>query len=270
MGNYKKRLKLSFIINLLMVILFISSIINEIVDINNNNSTYINVWSFFRYFTIDGNLLSFIFNSIITFKQFQALRMQNEKEMKEKTISHFLYMISLISSCNEIIILIVVIIIFLPFADSIIIKSLLGSYKVANLHLTIPILLNFRFLFLDKRKRQLKIYEKFYGGIPMCIYGIIMFILCLAKVFTSYDKDNGDGKIPYPFFDLYHQSWYISFFIILLIFIFGFGIGFLFDFLNKKLEKLIFPYDSSSEDDEQDKKILLISLIDMKETFKDI
>ena len=196
--------------------------------------------------------------------------MQNEKEMKEKTISHFLYMISLISICNEIIILIVVIIIFLPFADSIIIKSLLGSYKVANLHLTIPILLNFRFLFLDKRKRQLKIYEKFYGGIPMFIYGIIMFILCLAKVFTSYDKDNGDGKIPYPFFDLYHQSWYISFFIILLIFIFGFGIGFLFDFLNKKLEKLIFPYDSSSEDDEHDEKILLINLIDMKETFKDI
>ena len=97
-----------------------------------------------------------------------------------------------------------------------------------------------------------------------------MFILCGAKVFTSYDKDNGDGKIPYPFFDLYHQSWYISFFIILLIFIFGFGIGFLFDFLNKKLEKLIFPYDSSSEDDEQDEKILLINLIDMKETFKDI
>ena len=74
-----------------------------------------------------------------------------------------------------------------------------------------------------------------------------MFILCGAKVFTSYDINEGDGNIPYPFFDLYHQSWYFCFLIALIIFIFGFGISFLFDFLNKKCENLIFPFDSSSE-----------------------
>ena len=115
MENYKKRLIFSFIINLLMIILFISSIILEIVDINNNpNSVYQNFWGLFRYFTINGNLLSCIFNFIIAFKQFQALRMQTESEVKEKIISHFLYIISLISAVDEIIIFIVVMIIFLP------------------------------------------------------------------------------------------------------------------------------------------------------------
>ena len=44
------------------------------------------------------------------------------------------------------------------------------------------------------------------------------------------------------------------FFIGIFIFIFGFGISFLFDLLNKKCEKLIFPYDSSLESLESDIK----------------
>ena len=269
MENYKKRLIFSFTINLLMIILFISSIIWEIVDINNNpNSVYQNFWGLFRYFTIDGNLLSCIFNFIIAFKQFQALRMQTESYVKEKTISHFLYIISLISAVDEIIIFIVVMIIFLPMSDTKMIDGLIGSYKASSEHITIPLLLTFRFLFLDKRKRQLKIYEKFFGGIPMSIYGIIMYILCIAKVFTSFEKkDGGDGKIPYPFFDVYHQSWYFCFFIAIFIFIFGFGVSFLFDFINKKCEKLIFPYDSSEVDINEEKN-LLNDPLKLKETFE--
>ena len=268
MENYKKRLIFSFTINLLMIILFISSIIWEIVDINNNpNSVYQNFWGLFRYFTIDGNLLSCIFNFIIAFKQFQALRMQTESEVKEKIISHFLYIISLISAVDEIIIFIVVMIIFLPMSNSEMIKGFIGTYRASSVHITIPLLLTFRFLFLDKRKRQLKIYEKFFGGIPMCIYGIIMYILCIGKVFTSFDKKQGDGKIPYPFFDVYHQSWYFCFFIAIFIFIFGFGISFLFDFINKKCEKLIFPYDSSEVDINEEKN-LLNDPLKLKETFQ--
>ena len=268
MENYKKRLIFSFIINILMLILFISTIIWEIVDINNNpNNIYKNFWGLFRYFTIDGNLLSCIFNFIIAFKQFQALRMQTESEVKEKIISHFLYIISLISAVDEIIIFIVVMIIFLPMSNSEMIEGFIGTYRASSVHITIPLLLTFRFLFLDKRKRQLKIYEKFFGGIPMCIYGIIMYILCIGKVFTSFDKKQGDGKIPYPFFDVYHQSWYFCFFIAIFIFIFGFGISFLFDFINKKCEKLIFPYDSSEVDINEEKN-LLNDPLKLKETIQ--
>ena len=255
MQNFRKRLILSLIINLLMIIFFISSIINEIIDIHNNpDSVYQTVWGLFRYFTIDGNLLSCIFNCIIAFKQYQVLRLQNEKEIKEKTISHFLYIISLISACNEIVIFTVVVLIFLPMADKEMIIGLIGTYKASAVHIVIPILLNFRFLFLDTRKKELKLYEKFIGGVPMCIYGTIMFILCGAKVFKSNDKKEGDGKIPYPFFDVYHQTWYFCFFIALFIFLFGFGISILFDFLNKKCEKLIFPYNTFEVDEIDEKK----------------
>ena len=265
MENYKKRLILSFIINLLMIIFFISAVICILVDnINNPNSIYQSFWGLFRYFTNDGNLLTFIFNLIIVIKQFQVLRMKTEKEIKEKTISHFLYIISLTSAVTEIIIFIVVMIIFLPIANNEIIKALIGTYKGSSVHITIPLLITFRFLFLDQRKRQLKIYEKFFGGIPMIIYGIIIYILCGAKIFTSFDKAEGDARIPYPFFDIYHQSWYFCFFIGIFIFIFGFGISFLFDLLNKKCEKLIFPYDSSIESLEsvikEDKNLLSDSL----------
>ena len=248
MENYKKRLILSFIINLLMIIFFISSIIYALVDINNNpDSIYQNFWGLFRYFTIDGNLLTCLFNFIIIIKQFQVLRKNTEQEVKEKTISHFLYITSLVSAVNEIVIFIVVMVVLLPTSDSNKIKELIGTYKGSNVHIIIPLLLIFRFLFLDQRKRQLKIYERFYGGIPMSIYGIIIYILCGAKVFTSFDKDKGDAKIPYSFFDIYHRAWYFCLLIGIFIFIFGFGASFLLDLLNKKCEKLIFPYDSSLE-----------------------
>ena len=253
MLNIQKRLIISFVINILMVIIFLTSIINEIVDINNNpDSVYQTVWGLFRYFTIDGNFLSFIFNIIITFKQYQALRLKNASDTKEKTISHFLYMISLISACDETIIFIVVMVIFLPMSNHEWIVGLIGTYKSSSVHITIPVLLVFRFLFLDKRKRELKIYEKITSGIPMLIYGTTMFILCGTKVFKSFSKDDGDGKIPYPFFDVYHQEWYFCFFIALFIFILGFGSGILFDFLNKKCHNCILAYDVEEEERDQD------------------
>ena len=122
--------------------------------------------------------------------------------------------------------------------------GLIGTYKASSVHITIPVLLTFRFLFLDTRKRELKLIEKFIGGLPMVVYGVIMYILCGTKVFTSFDRAEGDGRIPYPFFDIYHQTWYFCLLIAIFIFVFGFGISVLFDFLNKKCEKCIFPYEN--------------------------
>ena len=245
MENIKKRIIFSFVINILSIIFFISCIINEIVKINNNpDNIYGSVWGLFRYFTIDGNLLSFIFNIIIFIIQIKALRLSESGNIQDKIVSNFLYIISLISACNEIIIFIVVVLVFLPMANKSIIIGLVGTYGGAILHILIPLLIVFRFLFLDIRQRNLKIYERFAGGLPTIVYGVIMYILCVAKVFTSFDKSQGDGRIPYPFFDVYLQPWYFCFFIALFILVFGFGISVLFDFINKKSQKLIFPCES--------------------------
>jgi len=252
MENIKKRLIFSFVINILSIIFFISCFINDIVKINNDpNNIYGNFWGLFRYFTIDGNLLSCIFNIIILVKEIQALRLPKGGNIRNKIILHYLYIISLISACNEIIIFIVVVLVFLPMANKSFIKGLVGNYGGAVLHILIPLLIVFRFLFLDIRKRDLKIYERFAGGLPMIVYGVTMYILCVAKVFTSFDKKQGDGRIPYPFFDVYHQPWYFCFFIALFILVFGFGISVLFDFINKKSQKLIFPCESIEKIEER-------------------
>ena len=81
-----------------------------------------------------------------------------------------------------------------------IIKELICKYSASCVHLIIPLILTFRFLFLDIRKRNLQLHEKFYGGLPMLVYGLIMIILCGTKVLTSFDKKEGDARIPYPFF----------------------------------------------------------------------
>ena len=105
MNNTRKRLLISFILNIIMIILFISSIIIEIIDIHNNpKSVYQIVWGLFRYFTIDGNLLSCIFNIIMTIKEYQALKLSSEEAINNKILTHFLYIIGLISACNDIII----------------------------------------------------------------------------------------------------------------------------------------------------------------------
>ena len=264
MNNSRKRLLISFILNIIMIILFISSIIIEIIDIHNNpKSVYQNVWGLFRYFTIDGNLLSCIFNIIMTIKEYQALKLSSEEAINNKILTHFLYIIGLISACNDILIFAVVMFIFIPFSKSEMIFALIGTYKASSVHITIPLILTFRFLFLYRRNRELKLLEKFIGGIPMSIYGITIYILAGAKVFTSYDKKEGDGKIPYPFFDVYHQDWYFCFFIAISIIIFGFGTSFLFNFLNKKLKKCILPIDLEGDieirDEREDQNLFIES-----------
>ena len=255
------RLLLTFIFNVIMILLTISSIIVEIIDIQNNpDSVYHNVQGLFRFYTIDGNLLSLICNIIVSIYQIKALRISPYGDIKSIIANQFLYIICLMSACTELVIFIVVVLIFMPIGDDKSRKGLVGSYNASSFHVTVPILLTFRFIFLDVRKRDLKLIEKFIGGLPTLLYGIILFILCISKVFTSYDKIDGDGRVPYPFLDVYHQNWLFCLGCGLFIFIFGFGIGFLLDFLNKKCEKLILPYKFILEKEEEAKEEIKVEI----------
>ena len=258
----KRKLMLSYVLNLIMMILFIASIIVEVVNIHNNpNSLYKNVWGLFRYFTIDGNLMSFIFTTIIFVKQYQSFKKKEYESQTSSNKSQFLYTISLMSACTDFVIFVVVVFIFIPMSFNSVewIINLVGTFNSSSLHVTIPILLNIRFIFFDERERDFQLYEKFIGGMPMFLYGVTMFILCGAKVFLSFG-DNGkdgdkDGKIPYPFFDIYHESWAFCTFVSIFIFAFGFGIGFLLDFLNKKFENKFFNTNQNIETERDDSLI---------------
>lgn len=241
-----KRLAISFVLNILIIILFFTSLIAEIVDIYTNpTSVYKNIWGLFRFFTIDGNLFSFICSIILSIKQYKILKISETENVRELIFSPINYILSLMSACTDLIIFIVVILILIPLAGSEGI-GLINTYNASSFHITIPILLNLKFIFLDAKARDLFFYEKIFGGVPMFTYGIIMLILCLCKVFTGYGEE-GDGNIPYPFLDIYHQNAFLSLICALFIFCFGFGIGFLLDFINKKCENIIYPYNYLKE-----------------------
>lgn len=255
----KRKILLSYVLNLIMMILFIASMIVEVVNIHNNpNSLYKNVWGLFRYFTIDGNLMSFIFTTIIAVKQYQLMKKKEDENQTSSNKTQFLYTISLMSACTDFVIFVVVVFIFIPMSFNSVdwIINLVGTFNSSSLHVIIPILLNVRFIFFDERERDFKLYEKFIGGIPMLFYGVTMFILCGAKVFLSFGNNgqdgDKDGKIPYPFFDIYHESWAFCTFVSIFIFAFGFGIGFLLDFLNKKFENKFFILNQNGETERDD------------------
>ena len=241
-----KRLAISFIINILIIILFISSLIVEIIDIHvNPTSVYKNIWGLFRFFTIDGNLFSCICSIILSIKQYKALKLAPTENIKNLIFCQINYIIGLMQACTDIIIFIVVMLILIPMAGKEGL-NLINTYNASSFHITIPVLLNLRFIFLDVRERDLLIYEKLFGGIPMLTYGLIMLILCFFKVFTGYGEE-GDGNIPYPFLDIYHQNAFVCLFSAIFIFGLGFGFGFLLDFLNKISENLIYPYNYLKE-----------------------
>ena len=240
-----KRLVISLIINILIIILGISAYIELVVRKG--------FFRAFRFFTIDGNLFSVICSILLCINQFRAIKISSTGNPKNLLLSHFLYILGLMSACTESIIFIVVILILMPFAGKNCL-SLINTYHNSIFHVIIPLMLLFRFLFLDVRERDLSLFQKLFGGIPMLIYGLTMLFLCIFKVFTGYGKE-GDGKIPYPFLDVYHRNIIFCLFSLIFIVAFGFGIGFLYDFLNKKCENLIYPY-IFKEDKEQVKQIM--------------
>ena len=237
-----KRLAISFVLNILIIILFFTSLIAEIVDIYNNpTSVYKNIWGLFRFFTIDGNLFSCICSIILSIKQFKILKISETENVRELIYSPLNYILSLMSASTDLVIFVVVLFILIPLAGREGL-GLIDTYNASSFHITIPILLNLKFIFLDAKERDLFFYEKMFGGIPTITYGFIMFILCLCKVFTGYGEV-GDGNIPYPFLDIYHQNVFLCIISALFIFSFGFGLGFLLDFLNKKCENIVYPYN---------------------------
>ena len=254
MANIKGRLVMSNIANLITLPLFLSAIIVEIIDIiKNPNSVYQNIWGIFRYFSYDGSILSFIISIIMFINYYKALKLQIDDEtFRDKALSQYIYIISLISACNEIIIfLTAIILIFYPISSAVWHEEFKSSYKTIVIHEFIPFIIIVRFIVFDTRKRDLKLYEKFIGGLFISVYLSIILSLCGGKVFTSFDKTEGDGKIPYPFFDFYHEPWYVCLSISLFLIAFGIGFGVLLDFLNKKVERSFLLREQRRKEEEE-------------------
>ena len=251
----RRGIMLSSILSTMMIVLYIPGIIVELVDIiKDKNPVYRNVLGLFRFFSFHGNFLSFIFSIIIWIKTYKVYKIRNDdKNLKDKAVSNFIYIISLISACNGIIILIKsIFLICYPISNEDWVTNYMGGFRGAALHFMIPIILAFRFL-VELRKRDLKLYEKFIGGIPISVYVLIMSLLCKCKVLISFDEKDGDGLIPYPFFDFEHNNFYFCLITTIFLVVLGFVISVLLDFLNKKVKKIL---SSSLEEKKQEEEVI--------------
>ena len=180
----EKKILISFIINIITIILAFTSLTPEIIKSLNKNNMYQNFFGFFRFFTNDGNIYSTIVSCILLSYQITVLFFNLNSNILK---NNYIYLLCLGSSVSEIIILLVVLFLLLPHFGLLIITP----YEMINLHLLIPILITFRFIFLDKKQNNISILKSLYGTIPISIYGFIIFFLVVFKVFT---KEN--NKIP--------------------------------------------------------------------------
>ena len=174
-------------------------------------------------------------------------------------MSHYIYIISLISACSELVIFLIILIsLFYSGSGDVWNMKLKSEYKTVIIHAFIPMVTLIRFITSDIRiEINIKLYEKFSGGLPFIVYSCIMLPLCGAKVFTTLNKNEGDGKIPYGFFDFYHQSWYVCLIISFLIIVFGCCIGIFLDYLNKKIELVFIKPEAEQVLEEKGYKVNL-------------
>lgn len=228
----EKKILLSFIINIITIILAFTSLTPEIIKSLNKNNVYQSFFGFFRFFTNDGNIYSTIVSCILLSYQITVLFFNLNSNILK---NNYIYLLCLGSSVSEIIILLVVLFLLLPHFG----LSIITPYEMINLHLLIPILITFRFIFLDKKQNNISILKSLYGTIPISIYGLIIFFLVVFKVFT---KEN--NKIPYPFFEIYTNPWYFSFLSIGGIVSATFGLCILLNYLNEKLNDKLFGYET--------------------------
>ncbi len=254
MANISAKLLLSIVSNIIIIPLFLSAIVVEIIDIiNNPNSIYQNIWGIFRYFSYDGSIISVIISIIMLIKNCKALKIPEDDEyFRDKALSHFIYMISLVSACNALIILLIsLILLFIPISSTEWKNEYKPNYRTMIICGIIPIIIIIRFLAFDKGKRDLKLYEKFVGVLSISIYTGIMISLSGANVFTSFDKKEGDGKIPYPFFDFYHRHLFFCLAFILSIIIFGCASGIFLEYLHNLIEYIGKPREVEKKEEEK-------------------
>jgi len=210
-NNIQNKLKISLIINIIILILGISSIIIEISKtFLYKDNFYGEFYDVFRYFTIDGNLYTIITIIILLI---------NWKNNNNK----FLYFLSLSSVISEFIIFIVVMFIIVPFSGVIYINSYTGM----SLHIFIPILIAFRFLYCEFKNNDNSILLKLSGAFPILIYGIIISILISFKIIEN-------NKIPYEFLNYHNNPIWLNILVLILFPIFTIFFSILFNFLNLK------------------------------------
>ena len=147
----------------------------------------------FRMFTNDGNLFSAL--AALSCGIYSAYCAVRNKSMDSRVI----YSLRLMSAVSETVIFLIVVAVLMPMG----MNMLLSGYSLFVLHAAAPFVTVISFALLDPRPKKIGKAGFLWGALPVFLYGLIVLILCLAKVWTG-------NLIPYPFFRVYDNPVWLT------------------------------------------------------------
>lgn len=185
-----KIIKISLVLNILIFILTVLSLVIMFTGFKfmhgNDLVLQTSKIGMFKFFTVDSNLFMGIIALIFSIKEIKLLK-GNTKE-----ISTFYYILKLIATTSVALTFVVVFAYLGPIAKYGILSLLMNSNLF--LHLIIPLLSIFTFIFFEKTD-TIKIKHIFYSIVPTILYGIYYVTNILIHM--------SDGKVS-PIYDWYY------------------------------------------------------------------
>lgn len=184
----KKKIRINLLLNLAIAVLGVTSLYEKFFLIDGVIA--------FRAFTIDGNLFTTIVSIAAVFLNVAALIRGRESDNRT------MFFLELCSAVAEAVIFIIVMIGYLPFvADT----PKITPYHMFCLHVAIPVLSVFRFIFFERPQGVLIPSKLLLGALPIGIYGFGVVIAIKAGILPT-------AFIPYSFLDFEHNYlWYFLF-----------------------------------------------------------
>lgn len=210
----RKKIWLNLLINLAIAILGVTSLYEKFFLIDGVIA--------FRAFTVDGNLFTTIVSIIAVTANIAALARGKESD------SRTLFFLELCSSIAEAIIFLIVMLGYLPFvADT----PKITPYHMFCLHVAIPVLSVFRFIFFERPQGILPPSKLILGALPIGIYGFGVVIAIKAGILPT-------AFVPYSFLDFEHNYLWYFLFALFLIPCFGYLCAWVFYRLNIRVSSL--------------------------------
>lgn len=172
----------------------------------------------FREMTVCGT----VFSSIVAllYVLVSAYEFAHNKEIEKP----YLYYLRLSSATAEFIILIIVLIGYLPFIPA---KPVIGRYDMINMHVLVPVLTLYSFLFNDPPRGRLTPVQRL-GGLCFLLLYTLGEIICILLYIIP------EEKIPYFFLNVRHQPLWLTLLAVVVIYGLGYLLSWLFSELNRK------------------------------------
>lgn len=177
-----------------------------------------NFWTCLREMTVDGTLFTTIVSFIYFFINVAEMICNQELE------KHFLYYLRLSSAVGEFMILLIVMIGYLPIVPD---HPVIARFDMINMHVIIPLLTIFSFVFHDPPIGKLKPPSRWNGLLFIALYAFSIMTCIITGIIPQ-------SKIPYSFMNIYTSPiWYVLF-AASFVFLVGYLISWMLSELNRK------------------------------------